>query len=481
MSEPGITNVITKSRVAQLAKSGHEPNWLADDRLKAWDRFEKLPMPTLRDEQWRRTDLSALDFAKLTAALHEKTAVCGNRTSSSTTGGGLEPLLAIFNPPAAAAQFCGCASISVKLSGEAKAKDVVVTDLATACLEHCDLVRPYIEEFKSDLFDQDKFSLLNRALFDEGIFVYVPANVTLDQPILTGFELDTKYGAAFPRLIVAAGEGSSFKLINIFSSVASSDSLSNENNGHRANGKANNISGFAANIVQLGIGAGANVSYLEVQNFHDGNMSITRAINQISADARLNSLTVAAGGATVRSDILTELKAAGAGSQILGIVLGSGSEHYDFNTIVDHQAPDTTSDINFRVALKDTSSSVYQGTIKVDKQAQRTVAYQSNKNLLLSDRTHAASIPKLEILANDVKCSHGATVAAVDKDQVFYLNSRGLDRIEAEQLIVRGFLNQVVESFGWPDIVPWLESKFRDRLSGAIASPIKISSEQGRE
>lgn len=469
MTEPGATNVITKARVEELAKRGREPSWLTDDRFKAWERFEHMPMPTLRDEQWRRTDLSSLDFAKLTAELHEKPA--GN------TRGCLEPLLAVFNPPAASAEFCGSSSITIKLSEQAKAKGVLVTDLATACREHCDLVRPYVEGLTSDLFEQDKFSLLNKALFDEGIFVYVPANVTLEQPLLSGFEFNTENEAVFPRLIVVAGEGSSFKLINALSSSAVPDLVRRENNGHQVNG--HKINGFAANIIQLEIGVGANVSYLEIQNFQGKNMSITRAINQISADARLNSLTVAIGGATVRSDILTELKAAGASAQILGIVLGSGSEHYDFNTIVDHQATDTTSDINFRVALEDTSSSVYQGTIKVDKQAQRTVAYQSNKNLLLSDRAHAASIPKLEILANDVKCSHGATIAAVDKDQVFYLNSRGLDKIEAERLIVRGFINQVVESFGWPDVVPWLEPMLRDRLLGATTSTATKTSEQG--
>jgi Fe-S cluster assembly protein SufD len=260
--------------------------------------------------------------------------------------------------------------------------------------------------------------------------------------LVFNFEL---IGDSFPKLVAVADQGSEFKLINMLSSASDS---------------------FAAGVIQLAIGDNAKVSYLEVQNFHGQATVITRAINQIGANAQFNSLTIATGGSTIRSDILTELKGPGAEAKTLGIVLGSNNEHYDFNTIIDHQVPHTTSDINFRVALKDSSSSIYQGTIKVDKQAQGTVSYQSNKNLLLSDKAHAASIPKLEILANDVKCSHGATLAAVDKDQVFYLNSRGLDTTQAEQLIVSGFLNQVVESLKWPEVTSWLELILSEKLLG---------------
>jgi Fe-S cluster assembly protein SufD len=398
--------MITKAK-EQTEKLEREPQQLADSRLKAWQSYESIPMPSLHDEQWRHTDLSALDLAGFT------------KDACVTEGIDEEA--------------------SVSLSQDAKDKGVIATTLASAYQKHPELVQPYIEALQPKAFEQDKFFMLNLALFDKSVFIYVPPNVKFEDPLVITFGSQN----SFPRLVVAAGESSEFKLINTF--------LARDP--------------FVSAVVQLAIGSNANVSYLEIQDFEDQTTAITRVVHQLSADARFSCLTVATGGAKVRSDIITELKSPGACAKVLGIVLGSDNEHFDFNTIVEHEAPSTTSDINFRVALQDTSSSVYQGTIKVDKQAQRTVAYQSNKNLLLSDKAHAASIPKLEILANDVKCSHGATVAAVDKEQLFYLSSRGLDQTLAEQLIVGGFLNQVIESLNWAEIIPQLESRLDKKLA----------------
>jgi Fe-S cluster assembly protein SufD len=162
----------------------------------------------------------------------------------------------------------------------------------------------------------------------------------------------------------------------------------------------------------------------------------------------------------------TVLRAPGAASEILGVVLGRDQEKFSFNTIQDHSATDTKSDINFRVALKDKSSSVYQGIVRVAKVAQRTDAYQSNKNLLLDGTATADSIPKLEILADDVKCAHGATVGPVDREQIFYLMSRGVTRPVAEQLIVLGFFRQTLEQFPFKQGLKWLSEAVSRKIHG---------------
>src|SRR4030095_7410926 len=148
---------------------------------------------------------------------------------------------------------------------------------------------------------------------------------------------------------------------------------------------------------------------------------VGRAQAEVGRDAQFTSLAVATGGRQTKSDIATVLNALGVSNEVLGIVLGSRRENYSFDTIEQHNAHDTRSNINFRVALKDAAASVYQGTIKVAKAAQKTNTYQQNKNLLLGGEARADSIPRLEILADDVKCSHGATVGPVDKEQLFYL------------------------------------------------------------
>jgi Fe-S cluster assembly protein SufD len=194
--------------------------------------------------------------------------------------------------------------------------------------------------------------------------------------------------------------------------------------------------------------------------------AITRCNNEIHKDAKLNSLTVGLSGMQLKSDIRTNLCGAGSSSDVLGIVFGDQKESFSFNTIQDHNAQSTRSNINFKVVLKDQATSIYQGIIKVSPAGQKTDAFQSNKNLLLGTQAKADSIPKLEILADDVKCSHGATVGPVDREQIFYLMSRGLPAKEAEELIVGGFVRQVLESCEVPGAADWIESLISEKIHG---------------
>jgi len=203
---------------------------------------------------------------------------------------------------------------------------------------------------------------------------------------------------------------------------------------------------------------------LELQKFPPDTFSVTQTYNEVARDGQFNSFTVGMGGAQLKADIATLLQDRGASSDIQGVVLGDGEEHFSFNTIQEHNAPDTRSNIMFRVALKDKATSVYLGNIRVDKIAQRTDAFQQNKNLLLGSQARADSIPKLEILADDVKCSHGATVGPVDQEQIFYLMSRGLSRGEAEELIVTGFFRKVVDTLTLPGAADWINDLVTEKI-----------------
>jgi len=291
---------------------------------------------------------------------------------------------------------------------------------------------------------------MTKAFFNCGAFLLIPKNVQLDEPLLFGIGFsahDTEFGGAiFPRVIILAEEHS--KVDVVFAMGPEIDSYS-------ADGKPVSV---AAGLVEVHAKPGAKVSYLEVQDYAQDVFMVQNFSSHVSRDAEFTSLSIALGGKQTKSEIATYLQAPGATSTVLGAVFGNEQEFFNFNTIQEHNAPDTRSDINFRVALKDSSTSVYQGAIRVDKVAQRTAAFQSNKNLLLGSDAKADSIPKLEILADDVKCSHGATVGPVDREQIFYLMSRGLTRSKSEELVVLGFFRQVLQQFPLTAAKEWLST-----------------------
>jgi Fe-S cluster assembly protein SufD len=188
----------------------------------------------------------------------------------------------------------------------------------------------------------------------------------------------------------------------------------------------------------------AQVQYVAVQRLGSGAFyhSVQRTL--AGRDATLDTLNVGLGASVSRVDLNARLLGPGANSDMLGLYFGDGAQHFDFNTSQDHLVPNTSSDLLYKGALDGSSRAVFRGIIRVHPGAQKTDAYQKNRNLLLSPKAHADSLPNLEIQADDVKCSHGATVGELDEEAKFYLMSRGLDRVQAERLVVLGFLGEVL-------------------------------------
>lgn len=441
MSETKSVNAIAQQRVEALAHA--EPKWLRDARLHSFDSYQQTPMPSSKDEDWRRTDISQLDPDSL-ATLDIQPLGKGKQDLPSL----LASLKEFSN------EFSGIITQSVlhestlELSSELEKQGVILCSLNTAIEKHPELIRPYLTAELEGSTNQ-KFVLMNHSLFNCGVFLHVPANLEIKLPFVSSIDFASQSGAAFPRLIISLGANSKAQFISVFSSVESGSSEP----------------ALISAASEIHLSAGANLSYLELNNLNSRTTCVNQITNHVRRDASLKAATVVSGGQLTKSEIVTCLEEPGANSTILGVVLGNDSEHYNFNTIQEHQAPDTNSDINFRVALNDSSSSLYQGIIRVDKVAQRIQAFQSNKNLLLGQQSRADSIPKLEILADDVKCSHGATVGPVDAEQVFYLNSRGLSCDEAKELIVLGFFRQVLERLDIEGAAEWLSSVLSPKLS----------------
>lgn len=452
--------IINRESVKELTSKLSEPTWLADSRLEAWESYLQTAMPTGRDEDWRRTDIELVDLTRLETRTFEP----ARAVSAPGDLGSAEfrKVLESFEGGVSGSVFLGTAGGAIHLSPEAAEAGAVFCDIATAVEKHGDLLRRFMLEPGAD---KGKFGLLTRALFNCGAVLFLPRNASFAKPFVCGIEFSTaaaksEHGAAlFPRILVVAEDNSSADFVLVLSRPAA-----------KSADRGNSVS-LASSLIDFNLAAGARINYLEVQDFSSDVFYIERLNSSVARDASFNSLCVALGGKQTKADIATFLKDRGATSKVFGAVLGSNSEKFSYNTIQEHNAPDTTSDINFRVALKDQSSSVYQGIIRVDKVAQRTNAYQSNKNLLLGGEAKADSIPKLEILADDVKCSHGATVGPVDREQLFYLRSRGLTAPEAEELVVLGFFNQILEEFPVQSAMGWLSEVVSGKVFRSAATP----------
>ena len=273
----------------------------------------------------------------------------------------------------------------------------------------------------------DKFTAHNAASWTHGLLVRVPKGVVLEQPLYVRIANSTDGGSLFWRLLVVAEEGSRFTLIEEYSSSSP------------------DLAAYSNAAVELFVERGAKLEYVSLQNLSRETWHFATHHARVEQDAELDWVAGGFGSKKGKTRIQNDLAGQGATSRVTGAYFADGEQHLDYDTFQEHIAPHTTSDFAFKGALRDNATTVWRGMIRVEQTAQRTNAYQENRNLLLSSDAHADSIPGLEILANDVRCTHGATLGQVDRDQLFYLMSRGLSRSEAERLIVRGFFQDVLD------------------------------------
>jgi Fe-S cluster assembly protein SufD len=273
----------------------------------------------------------------------------------------------------------------------------------------------------------EKFAAHNAALWEHGLLVVVPRGLVLDEPLYVRVANAVDGGSLFWRLLVVAEEGSRFTLIEEYTSA-------NEQ-----------VGGYSNAVVELFVEQGAKLEYVSLQNLSQQTWHFASHHARVGRDAELDWVAGGFGSKKGKTRIQNDLAGPGATSRVTGAYFADASQHLDYDTFQEHMAPNTTSDFAFKGALRDEARTVWRGMIRVERDAQKTNAYQENRNLLLSKDAHADSIPGLEILANDVRCTHGATLGQVDREQLFYLMARGLPRAEAERLIVRGFFQDVLD------------------------------------
>jgi Fe-S cluster assembly protein SufD len=273
----------------------------------------------------------------------------------------------------------------------------------------------------------DKFTAHNAARWEHGLLVRVPKGVELDAPLYVKITNAAEGGALFWRLLVVAEEGSRFSLIEEYASADPE------------------LASYSNAVAEVFVDQGAKFEYVSIQNLSKETWHFATHHATVQRDAELDWVAGGFGSKKGKIRIQNDLAGVGATSRVTGAYFSDGDQHLDYDTFQEHIAPNTTSDFAFKGALRDEATAVWRGMIRVEEDAQKTNAYQENRNLMLSDDAHADSIPGLEILANDVRCTHGSTTGRVDREQLFYAMARGLTRHDAERLIVRGFFQDVLD------------------------------------
>jgi Fe-S cluster assembly protein SufD len=413
------------------------PDWFQDEQRAAWKQFESLPKPTRKDQAWRFSNVNLLDLTpfKYGGALTE-----AERATILEQSRGLDDV-------AGRMIFAGDQLIERDvISDQLKKRGVIFQSLERAMVEHADLFRKHFMS-QPAILGSAKFAALHQALVSSGTFLYVPRGVEVELPIEIFHWLHGENAAVFPHLLLVTDELAKVTVIEHF---RSSD---------------RRLPGFACGVNDLIAGPGAKVNYVCAQNWADNVVALQMNTTTVDHDASAMSLNLHLGSRYSRFESLSRLIGEGGRSDLLAVSVAKGQQEFDARTLQDHISPHTASDLLYKNALDDRARTIFGGLIRVEPHAHFADAYQKVRNLLLSDDAEANSMPGLEILADNVRCTHGATSGQVDEDELFYLRSRGIPVPVAQRLIVTGFLDEVVQRLDHPAISEHLHRLIEEKFS----------------
>lgn len=424
----------TRQMVPALDGDGAHPQFLRDYRSRAWEAFERLPMPVTTDEPWRRTDVRGLKAGSLRLPNVEDVS-----HQLEAPDWVLRPL--VGDQHGGQLVLLPDGTSSLQLDPELKAKGVVFCDLKTAEKDHPEALERILGKIVRP--EEGKFAALAAAMAQTGAVIYIPRGVTLDQPLHSILWGPGSSLAYFSHLLVYVDDGASLTYVHEAASPTEVDGQS-----------------MHAGIVEIHVGEDANLRFVELQSWGEHMWNFSHERIRVGRGGNLDWIFGAVGSHLTKNFSDLDLIGEGATGRMSGFYFTDGDQHLDHDTQQNHLAPHTTSDLLFKGALKDHSRSVWQGMIYVAPGAQKTDGYQANRNLVLSPKARADSIPGLEILADDVRCTHGATVGKIDQEQVFYLLSRGIPYPEAERLIVEGFFDPIMQRIPFEGV----RSRFQDAI-----------------
>jgi len=411
---------------------------LASYRARAWEAFKRLAIPSAPDEAWRRTDLHSMPAESFVLPRADQ-----YRDLPAVPKKLLKPLVA--NAHAGQIVLLPGGS-QIELDPKLAGKGVIFTDLQTAAVKHPGLLGKLMGGVVNP--EEGKFAALAGALAQNGVLLYVPKGVAVEEPLHSVLWGPGANLAHISHLLVWIDEGASATYVHESASPTHEDAQA-----------------IHAGIVEIQVGAGANFKFVELQSWgkHVWNFSHERI--RVERGGNLDWIFGAVGSRLTKNFSELDLAGEGAVGRMSGFYFTDGSQHLDHDTQQNHLAPHTTSDLLFKGALKGKSRSVWQGMIYVAPAAQKTDGYQANRNLVLSDGARADSIPGLEILADDVRCTHGATVGKLEQEPLFYLRTRGIPLKDAERIVVEGFFDPIMQRIPFEGVRERFQQAIHEKMT----------------
>jgi Fe-S cluster assembly protein SufD len=409
------TATLTAGRIGFRPIVESEPEWLYKLRKQGWEFYHDTPLPPRADHLWRYTDpgIFVMDKPEEQARIVPVQAANPEQDVSP-----ISPDHAAFGHNRS--DLLTFAQMNQELADQG----VIFTNLNSAAEQNSDLVRENLGALLGP--DFGKFEALNMALWNNGLFLYIPDNAVIEKPVYLHRHPTGKY--TIQRLLIVAGDNAQATFIDDYS------------------GHCRHEGAIANNAVEILAGDSVNLKYINLQRLAEDNSTYVTIRSRVGRGGNMYSLYGGLGSSTVKVNAGTILNGRGSSSRMAGVLFAHGGQHFDYHTRHHHASGESFSDLDFKVVLKDKATSAYTGLIRIEKDAVSCEAYQENRNLLLNEGTRAESIPELEILTDEVRCTHGATMGPIDPEMLFYLKSRGLSKSEAAKAVVGGFLTSTLKS-----------------------------------
>ncbi len=435
---------LTRVDVEALSDLHQEPRWLRDRRLAAWELYETLPMPTTSDEAWRRTDYRRIRWPEAGRLLTPD----GRADLDVIPAHHYAPLLG--DQQGGLVAFVDANLATAQLADALAEQGVIFTDLHTAVRDAGDLVQAHLMT-RAVLPEDGKFAALHAALWTHGVFLYVPRGRSVALPLHSVF-YPVSPGLTLGHILIVLEDGAEVTYMHEYASPTLE--------AHSA----------FVGATEFLLGEGANLRYVALQNWGDNMYEFSHQRARVGRDGNLDWVNGTMGGRLTKVFMELDLDGEGSSGRMSGFYFADGAQLMDHDTQQNHNAPHTTSDLLFKGALTDRARSVWQGMIVVRPGAQKTDGFQANRNLILSKEARADSIPGLEIQADDVRCTHAATLSKLDEEPIFYLMSRGLPRREAEKLAVDGFFQPIMDRIPFEGVRERLQAAIEAKLLGVAGA-----------
>jgi Fe-S cluster assembly protein SufD len=413
------------------------PEWFQDQQRAAWKEFEALPKPTRKDQAWRFSNVALLDLTPFKY---------GDRLAEDERAAILEQSRGLDQ---VAGRMIFAADELIQrdvISDQLKKRGVIFQSLERAMVEHTELFQKHFMS-QPAILGSAEFAALHQALVSSGTFLYVPRGVEIELPIEIFHWLNGENASVFPHLLLVTDELAKVTVIEHFRSCNRT------------------APGFACGVNDLIAGPGAKVTYVCAQTWGENVVALQMNTTTVDHDASAMSLNLHVGSRYSRFESLSRLIGEGGRSDLLAVAVAKHQQEFDARTLQDHVSPHTASDLLYKNALDDRARTIFGGLIRVEPHAHFTDAYQKVRNLLLSDDAEANSMPGLEILADNVRCTHGATSGQIEEDQMFYLRSRGIPTEIAQRLLVTGFLDEVIQRLDHPAIAAHLQRLIEEKFA----------------